>query len=724
MVIGLLIAFNSVLGTVVILRNPRAPLNKAFLLMTLGITLWAASSNLSDATTDFTLSRYAAFVAFGSGFFGFCAAYLFSEVFRHGKLEQKHIVFMTIGTLLSIVYSTPLVYSLDTVDTYHNGILYLPFILSCLVVLALIIRNFVAVIRRGSPQQRNHARFIVAGFVGMAVLALVTNAIVPAIVEVTWVTKLGPAFTTVFIASVAYTMIRHRLFDIRFAVARTLAYVLTIAVIALLYSVILIGVLSRFIHMQYASWLQQVAYVVMAVILSATFQPIKRFFDRVTNKWFYQDAYNPQELFNSLNKVLVSSLDVKYLMEKSTEVIAENLKTQYCAIGLARGRTDYRLFGHGYPDFDPADVAKVRHLTPSFHQGVIITDFLDEAKYAELRGLLQKNGIAALVRITQNVKRTEEGLGYIVLGVKKSGGLYSQQDSRALESIANGLVVAIQNALRFEESQHFNIVLQEKVEEATRKLRTTNEKLRQLDDTKDDFISMASHQLRTPLTSVKGYLSMVLEGDAGKISGTQRKMLSQAYTSSQRMVYLIADLLNVSRLKTGKFVIEASPTNLADMVGEEIDQLVETAAARGIELTYEKPAKFPQLELDETKTRQVIMNFIDNAIYYTRSGGHINVVLEDAPTSVELKVIDDGIGVPKSEQHHLFTKFYRAGNARKARPDGTGLGLFMAKKVVLAQGGSVIFESKEGKGSMFGFLFPKNPKTSKKPLPVVTTKSD
>jgi signal transduction histidine kinase len=184
-------------------------------------------------------------------------------------------------------------------------------------------------------------------------------------------------------------------------------------------------------------------------------------------------------------------------------------------------------------------------------------------------------------------------------------------------------------------------------------------------------------------------------------------MLGQAFFSSQRMVYLIADLLNVSRLRTGKFVIEPSSVDLSAMVQQEMSQLTETAAAKSLTLTYQKPKDFPEVQLDETKTRQVIMNFMDNAIYYTPNGGHIKIELENLPAAVELRVVDDGIGVPKSEQHHLFTKFYRAGNARKARPDGTGLGLFMAKKVVLAQGGAVIFDSEEGKGSTFGFTFSK-----------------
>jgi signal transduction histidine kinase len=271
--------------------------------------------------------------------------------------------------------------------------------------------------------------------------------------------------------------------------------------------------------------------------------------------------------------------------------------------------------------------------------------------------------------------------------------------------------LSLQNAQRIKELETLNASLQEKVDIASRKLRKANERLKTMDATKDDFISMASHQLRTPLTSIKGYISLILEGDAGKITPVQRKMLQQAYFSSQQMVYLIADLLNVSRLRTGKFVIQPTPVHLARMISEEISQLKETAKLHSINLEFKPPKDFPELILDETKTRQVIMNFIDNAIYYTPKGGNIDVQLTDKGPNIELRVTDTGIGVPKAEQPHMFTKFYRAANARKARPDGTGLGLFMARKVIVAQGGSIIFDSKEGKGSTFGFTFKKTKTT-------------
>jgi signal transduction histidine kinase len=287
-------------------------------------------------------------------------------------------------------------------------------------------------------------------------------------------------------------------------------------------------------------------------------------------------------------------------------------------------------------------------------------------------------------------------VGLLVVGFLSPATDVSPADTTLMERLSESVGVALDNKLLFEENQH-----------VLRQLRESNAKLRALDEAKDDFISMASHQLRTPLTSVKGYISMIKEGDAGKITPMQDQMLGQAFFSSQRMVYLIADLLNVSRLRTGKFIIEVTPVNLAQMISEEIEQLVEIAKIRSQTLIYKAPKNFPDLMLDDVKTRQVIMNFVDNALHYTPSGGKITVRLIETPTMVEMRVEDNGIGVPRREQPHLFTKFYRAANARKARPDGTGLGLFMAKKIIIAQGGSIVFDSQEDKGSTFGFIFSK-----------------
>jgi len=218
---------------------------------------------------------------------------------------------------------------------------------------------------------------------------------------------------------------------------------------------------------------------------------------------------------------------------------------------------------------------------------------------------------------------------------------------------------------------------------------------------------MTSHQLRTPLTTIKGYISMLLDGDGGELTAMQRKMLGEAFNSTQRMSYLIGDFLNISRLQTGRFELQKSNVNLAEILDEEIVQLQASARSRSLTLKYDKPEFFPVEQVDEDKIRQVMMNFIDNAIYYSPPNTTITILLNSSSDSITFKVVDQGIGVPAEEKHKLFAKFYRAPNAVRQRPDGTGIGLYMAKKVVVAHEGAILFDSKEGKGSTFGFVLPR-----------------
>lgn len=328
---------------------------------------------------------------------------------------------------------------------------------------------------------------------------------------------------------------------------------------------------------------------------------------------------------------------------------------------------------------------------------------LSKKTVAEIRPLLGVQSALVIKLLSR-----QRLVGLMIIGLTQEKGNILQKDRLLLDRLSEVIGIALDSNMLAEENKR-----------VLRQLQLTNEKLKQLDETKDEFISMASHQLRTPLTSVKGYVSMVLEGDAGPLNDMQKKLLEQSFISSQRMVYLIADLLNLSRLKTGKFVIDPVPTNLADVIEGEVEQLKETAAGKNMTLVYNQPKNFPILMLDETKIRQVIMNFVDNAIYYTPAGGKIEIDLVDKAKSIEFTVKDNGIGVPADEQHHLFNKFYRAKNAQKARPDGTGLGLFMAKKVIVAQGGAIIFNSTVGKGSTFGFAFAKE-KLQVKKAPAIT----
>lgn len=715
-VLGLTAILNLLVGGLVYLKNPRGATNRLFFMLTAVFVIWSVVNYISVHPVFWGQLTWIRLVLFCGGLLNL-SLFLTFLAFPFPRIAQKYhrrVVWATTSTLLVILLTlSPLVFR--SLKIVHSSASPVPgpgivlFLAQTLILVGLSMLTVITRYRSSQALEKDQLRLVILGVVGTFTLILSSNFLLVVFFHITALVPFGPAFTLVFSFAFAYAIAKHHLFDIRRTAARGMGYVLTIGFIAFAYSVFVFGLSSLLLNQNVINRKAQIIDTLLAIILALSFQTIKHFFDKLSGKIFFKDSYDPQKFLDDLNQLLVGQVELSHIVKRSIITIESNLKSSGCVFII--NKTAYvpeRVISSSSALFKETDLKQVLPLFAHFHQKVIVADYLD-GDNLELRKQLNEKDMAVVVRLALHLGTKLDGLiGEIVLGPKRNGDPYNKEDIQVLEIIANELVIAIQNALRFEEIENFNLTLQAKVNDATRKLRRVNEKLKALDETKDDFISMASHQLRTPLTSVKGYLSMVLEGDTGKITASQQKMLGQAFFSSQRMVYLIADLLNVSRLKTGKFVIDYSPVNLAEVVGEELNQLTETAVSRQLTLDYNKPKSFPIIQLDETKTRQVIMNFVDNAIYYTPSGGHVTVKLLDTPTTVELRVEDNGIGVPKAEQHHLFSKFYRAGNARKARPDGTGLGLFMAKKVIIAQNGSLIFDSKEGKGSTFGFVFNKS----------------
>ncbi len=708
-IIGLIL-----IGLAVFLNDPKRLKNRIFAAFNLISSLWLTLLFISDTTSQEIVALWALRFALMFGQLVPLMLYYLVLVFPYTSSvnRRKQIIVGSLYGLFSALALTKL--NVISVEILDYGVLPVDvgplYDFSDLMSLALVFLSLVVLIKKykrtREVNEKNQLKIMLIATLIVGVTNAVTGIVLLRIVQADSILLLlGNFAVLIFSILVAYAIIKHRFFDIRFLVARSVGYILSTLSIGLMVGIFVFVFADQAIRLfsdsaKYAP----IVYAVLAIVLSFTFNPLLKYFNRKSNQLFYQDAYDSQDLLNEFNQAIVSTIDLRHLLSVSGAVIEKYIKVEFClfAINSNNSSSPY-IVSTGDATSNSIDIREMESLMKSHESRVVKQDELDDKKV--LKEKMRKLNIS--MAIAMKSEATKRNIGYVFIGYKKSGNLFNSQDTNMLEITSNELAIAVQNALQYEEIKQFNVTLQAKVDDATRKLRRTNEKLKALDETKDEFISMASHQLRTPLTSVKGYVSMVLDGDAGKVSKQQQKLLDQAFISSQRMVYLIADLLNVSRLRTGKFVIEAKPTNLADVIEGEVTQLVETAKGRDLTLSYHKPKDFPTLNLDETKTRQVIMNFIDNAIYYTPAGGHITINLEDKGSAIEYTVVDDGIGVPKAEQHHLFSKFYRAGNAKKARPDGTGLGLFMAKKVIVAQGGSVIFKSQEGNGSTFGFSFPK-----------------
>jgi PAS domain S-box-containing protein len=235
--------------------------------------------------------------------------------------------------------------------------------------------------------------------------------------------------------------------------------------------------------------------------------------------------------------------------------------------------------------------------------------------------------------------------------------------------------------------------------------------IKEVDKLKTDFVSVASHQLRTPLTAIKLFIEMLLTPDVGSLNKEQREYLSNIEESSIRMIKLVNNLLNVSRIETNRLKIEPVATNLAVFIKEIMSETKPLADIQKCHLKFTKPKKeIKEIMVDQILMRQVVSNLIANAINYSKCAGNLIEVklMEkfDKEPGVIISVKDEGIGIPLEAQSKIFGKFFRANNAVKSSPEGSGLGMYLAKMVTEASGGKIWFESEENKGSTFYVFIP------------------
>ena len=501
----------------------------------------------------------------------------------------------------------------------------------------------------------------------------------------------------IMILSTYIVAIRHGLFNVKSTIIRILAWLGVIAVAAVVYwSIVemarMVGINTNDTAVEmiiFVSVLIMLYPVVRGILKTSQRSSGSRLLDRDFLSSVSQSAIKSNDINVILNDIAYTigqQLNCKVVIDAPADYISDNDDTP-------------RLYAGQPPNISEKGWKTLRDFMEMCHETVIMIDKLPNM--GRVMGLLKSHNVSVVIKANSN----SDNMIYLLLwdmDVK----LYSERELKVLRSVSEVLSMVFTNAYQFQQIKNFNQDLQRKLEDATAGLKRSNEHLMKLDKTKDEFLSLASHQLRTPLTSIKGYLSMLLDGDFGELTPKQRTAVDDAYNSSQQMVTTIGDFLDVSRIQTNHFVVHKAPTNLAEILTTQIDQLKNTAKTRDITIISEIEPKMPMIDLDGEKISQVMMNFIDNAIYYSPKGSSVTISLYIQGRRVVFAVRDNGMGVPDADKHNLFTKFYRAENAKNARPNGTGVGLYVARKVIVAHGGQIIFSSKIGKGSTFGFKIP------------------
>ena len=240
-----------------------------------------------------------------------------------------------------------------------------------------------------------------------------------------------------------------------------------------------------------------------------------------------------------------------------------------------------------------------------------------------------------------------------------------------------------------------------------KKVSESREREVSLSNIKSQFVTVAAHQLRTPLSALKWSLRLMLDGDMGEINEKQREFLKQSYQTNEHIIHLINDFLDISRIEEGRFGFQFKKTKILDTIQKAVEASMAQAVVREVTLSFTKDVP-PDIEAiaDESRMYTAVLNILDNAIRYSDTGGEVTVRAALKQGTLEIRITDTGIGIPPVEQSKIFSRFYRASNAIRQQTEGSGLGLFIAKNIIEHHGGSITFTSEEQKGTTVSFTIP------------------
>lgn len=707
------VIFNLLISLFVYVRNPKSATHFIYFLLGIVISIWLSIHFLSakpiSPQTNLILIRASImFVALMEMLFLFLAATLPNNKFQIKKTFSIFLIIIT-SAVMGLSLSPFAFTSVQIINNFPSpepgpgiagfGIFVLSFVASSAIVLFLRSRKVVG-------RERKQLRYLMLGILLMNGLMIFTVLLPVNLFHDSRFVSLAPFYTLLFLVITAYTIIRHRLMDIRLIAARTVAYVLLLTFLGALYVVLVFGV-SNFILPTTRSSFNFVIYSVLALFIAITAQPLKKITDKITEKIFYKNDYDSGALLSRLTKILASKID---LQEISHLTLGELISTT----GISEG--SYFIF-HSNKEtqfiFEGMTYERINTLNKKYTPAV--TNWFTQ----------QRNAVFFADEQNDNVKQLMFGLeldaviplmvgdifhGLLLLGGKKTGEMYSDKDINVLKIFGPEVSVAIENSKAYDEIKRFNITLKQEVERQTKDLQVANERLQQLDKLKDEFVSLASHELRTPMTIIKSYLWMVMNRKSGMSPEKEQSYLGRAYESTQRLINLVNDMLNISRIESGRLTLEMKQFDLVAQVEKIIGELIPRAKQLNLSLNLIKPnGPVKNITADPDRIEQVLINLVGNSFKFTPPGGKIDVSIAPREMDFLITIADNGKGMDQIQLGALFQKFATMGGnyLTKENIQGSGLGLYISKSLVELHGGKISAASAgPGKGSTFSFTLP------------------
>jgi len=575
----------------------------------------------------------------------------------------------------------------------------------------------VSSMRKARGVERLQLLYILIGLCGYGSAAIFFTLILPTFLNIYEFTSLDGPSSFIFIAMTTFAIAKYRLLNIRGILARSILYFLLISLVSSIFAFTffftaeVIDVPGRYGRMS--------ILVVVSLIVVIALDPLKRLLSRITDDIFYKDRIDYQSVLREISIIIAREIDLEILLTTLKDALRSKLKLKAADIlvkrnhgftSLATDKSARKAMHSDNPLIEYIYDKKELIITDEFYRQTYDMPEGDERhKKQQVLDELERQGIEFCLPVV-----LEGDLkALIILGQKQSGDIYGNEEVRFFNNLAPQIAVALEKAQLYESIGEFNLKLQDKINRATQKLKDqtvelqdANAHLKQLDTAKSEFLSIASHQLRTPVSALKGYLSMMLEGDFGTVEPKQRQVLADLFESAARLARLINIFLNVSRIESGRFKLDKTMTDVNALVDSVMKELSGQAVSKGITITFVRDQKLPQLYADSDKIREVVLNIVDNAIKYTPHG-KIDIKTFKENGAIHFTSTDTGIGIRPEEANSLFRKFVRGTGIAQVNTQGSGLGLYIAHRVVSEHGGRIWVESKGlGEGSTFHFTVP------------------
>ncbi len=705
-------------GFVVFIRNKNNKVNQSWLLVTISTAFWGFGYFAMISTFDKTISLYA------NWFLHFSAILVPPLFFRfilrltnNIKNYKKSLFIIYLFALAFLIINPTKLFVVDVKPKYifpyvcDAGPLYILFALYFFSVASVSLYVLLLTIKKSTGVYYQQLKLVfISSFFGFAgggsVFLLTFNIPFPPYPIILF---------SLYPVVISYSILKYRFLDVRLVIARTIIFGLFVGLLTFTYSVI-----SAFIASYFENLIGFNSYILTGVVVSflviTGYAPLKKILERLTSKFLFKTTYNPDIVLSDISNVASSIVDLRQLLASISNILDSAFHCEKIAVAMLD--KEGKLYLAHQQGFDPDALKNFtmgkEQVLPAYFSSSHEVQVIDELKTRYEAGEYQPKSVELLdslygmdIALVVPLFVKDEMIGVFVLGNKKSGEPYSHQDLNIIKIIAGQSAIAIENASLYDELKDYNVKLDQEVKKKTAELRKANEELKQLDEAKSEFISIASHQLRTPLTIIKGYISMMLEGNFGKVPVKINDNLKKVFSANERLINLVENLLDISRIESGRQEFNFSRARLEDMAAVVVDNFKNNAKDKKLILIFHKPSSpTPEVKLDADKIHEVMMNFVDNAIKYTKKG-KVEVSVQANDGHVTYCVKDNGMGISSEVMPVLFQKFSRGKGSFRSHTEGLGLGLYVAKMMIDAHKGKIWAESDgEGKGSRFCFSLP------------------